>query len=171
MRRIGTLLVVATVMLGSVLLAGCGGDSTESQAATDRYEKAKATQAKAIAIIADPQAFGSEEEVLAMLKEMAVPGLVSVDEGFGSVDWVAGWRYTLFSGRNAEIKTWRSWLSEDGSMGGSLWTWSGTAYNGKPFDLPGVEVSRYDENGLVSETVMFYPYEDEEVQRRFREGN
>lgn len=171
MRRIGTLLVVATVMLGSVLLTGCGGDSTESQGATDRYEKAKATQAKVIAIVADPQAFGSQEEVLAMLEEMAVPGLVSVDEAFGSVDWLSGWRYTLFGDTDAEIKTWRSWLSDDGSMGGSLWTWSGTASNGKPFDLQGVEVSRYDENGLVSEIVMFYPYEDEEVQRRFTQGN
>lgn len=145
--------------------------AADRQAVAGRYEKAKATQATLMRIIEDPAAFGSKSEVLAVLKEVAVPGLQSVDEVFGAVDWVSGWNYTLFNNTDATIKTWRSWLSDDGSVGGSLWTWSGTARNGEPFDLQGAEMSRFNEDGLVTESVMFYAYPDEEVTRRFNEGN
>jgi hypothetical protein len=145
--------------------------TADARAAAGRYEKAKATQAKLRSIIEDPAAFGTRSEVLAALKEMAVPGLLSVDEVFGAVDWLAGWNYTLFNNTDAKINTWRSWLSDDGSVGGSLWTWSGIARNGEPFDLQGAETSRFNEDGLVTESVMFYAYPDEEVTRRFNEGN
>ncbi|MEA3511288.1 MAG: hypothetical protein U9R51_07630, partial [Actinomycetota bacterium] len=74
-------------------------------------------------------------------------------------------------GMDATIHTWTSWLSEDGSVGGSLWTWSGTARNGEPFDLQGLEISRFDDEGLYTEVIMQYPYEDAEVHRRIAEGN
>jgi len=142
-----------------------------SQLAAGRYERAKATQEASAAIIADPTSYGTETEVLAMLKEMAVPGLMSYDEVFGSADWASGWHFTLFNGTASHINTWHSWLADDGSVGGSLWTWYGTARNGEPFELQGAEVSHYDDAGLISDVEMFYPYRDEEVRRRFNEGN
>ena len=140
---------------------------------SDRYEKASATQQTVTEIIADPAAFGTEEEVLDLLDELAVPEVVSGDLAFGGVStgvWRIGWRNTLF-GSDATLRTWTTWLSDDGSVGGSLWTWSGTAANGEPFDLQGLELSRFNDDGLYTEVVMLYPYDDEEVRRRFREGN
>lgn len=85
--------------------------------------------------------------------------------------WRTGWRNTLFGSDDMSVKTWRSWLSEHGSVGGSLWTWFGLADNGEEFAIPGIEVSRFNDEGLLTEVVMFYPFENEEVHRRVREGN
>ena len=52
-----------------------------------------------------------------------------------------------------------------------LWTWSGVASNGEEFAIPGVELSRFNDEGLYTEVVMFYPFENEEVHRRYYEGN
>lgn len=141
-----------------------------AEAAASRYEKAKATQQTAFAIMGDPSSFGTEEEVLDLLDELAAPGTVYGDAAFGAIGYRTGWRNTLFAQVDATIRTWTSWLSEDGSMGGSLWTWSGTARNGEPFDLQGIELSTYDENGLYSSIMVHYPYEDAEVMRIFAEG-
>ena len=144
------------------------------ETATARYEKAAATQEELLAIIADPTAFGTETEVLDLLDSMAVPNVVSGDLAFGGTRtglWRVGWKNTLFGSDDMSVKTWRSWLSEDGSVGGSLWTWYGVAGNGEEFAIPGVEVSRFNEEGLFTEVVMFYPFEDAEVHRRVREGN
>lgn len=139
-------------------------------ATTTRSDKAKATQETAMAIIADPAAFGTEDEVLDLLDELAAPGTVYGDAAFGSIDYRTGWRNTLFAQVDATIRTWTSWLSDDGSVGGSLWTWSGTARNGEPFDLQGIEISTYDEDGRYTSITVYYPYEDAEVQRIFAEG-
>ncbi len=144
------------------------------RATTARYENAQASQEALAAIIADPTAFGTETEVLDLLDSMAVPDVVSGDLAFGGTMtgiWRTGWRNTLFGRDDMSVKTWRSWLSEDGSVGGSLWTWSGIASNGEPFAIPGVEVSRFNDEGLYTEVVMFYPFENAEVHRRIREGN
>ena len=140
-------------------------------ATSSRYEKAQATQEAAFALMADPRAFGTEDEVLDLFDEMAAPGTVYGDAAFGSTGWRSGWKNTLFGQVNATIRTWTSWLSEDGSMGGSMWTWSGTARNGEPFDLQGIELSTYDENGLYTSVMVHYPFEDAEVMRMFNEGN
>jgi len=142
-----------------------------AEVAAGRHEKAKATQETAFAIIEDPSAFGTEEDVLDLLDEMAVPATVYGDAAFGPIGWRAGWRNTLFGQVDATIRTWASWLSEDGSVGGSLWTWSGTARNGEPFDLEGIELSTYDENGLYSSLMVHYPYVGTEVMRTFMRGN
>ena len=164
-RRIGLgLLVVALAM------AGCADDT----ATPARHEKAAATQETLAAIIDDPDAFGTETEVLDLIDSMAVPDVVSGDLAFGGAMtgiWRTGWRNTLFGSDDMAVKTWRSWLSDDGSVGGSLWTWSGIADNGEEFAIPGVEISRFNEEGLYTEVVMFYPFENEEVRRRVREGN
>lgn len=141
-----------------------------AEGVASRYEEAKATQETAFAIMADPSAFGSEEEVLDLLDEMAVSGTPYGDAAFGTIGWRAGWRNTLFGQVDATIRTWASWLSEDGSVGGSLWTWSGTARNGEPFSLEGLELSTYNENGLYSSVMVHYPYENAEVKRIFNEG-
>lgn len=80
-------------------------------------------------------------------------------------------RNTLFNESAATIRTWRTWLSDDGRTGGSVWTWAGTAATGKAFEIQGVEISRFSDDGLYEELIMFYPYEDAEVRRRFAEGN
>ena len=144
------------------------------ESTSTRHENAKANQETLLAIIKDPAAFGSEKEVLDILDEMATPDVASGDVAFGGVMtgiWRQGWRNTLFGGMDASIHTWTSWLSEDGSVGGSLWTWSGSAQNGEPFDLQGLEISRFDDEGLYTEVIMQYPYEDAEVHRRIAEGN
>lgn len=147
--------------------------AAESEAAADRYDRAKATQEALIAVIQDPSAFGTEEEVLDLLDSFAAPGAGTGDMAWGDSlgPWRIGWRNTLFGPTEGSVKTWRYWLSDDGSVGGSLWTWSGTAINGEPFEIAGVELSRFDEDGLYTELVMFYPYEDAEVHRRFNEGD
>lgn len=146
----------------------------EDEKITARYEKAKANQDALLAVIEDPTTFGTEKEVLDLLDAMATPDVVSGDLAFGGAStgyWRTGWRNTLFNNTDATLHTWRAWLSEDGSVGGSLWSWIGTAQNGEPFTLEGLELSRFNDEGLYTEVIMLYPYEDSEVHRRFREGS
>ena len=143
----------------------------EAEAAAARYDKANTTQQLIYDIIADPAALGTQEEVLDLLDGLAAPGTVYGDDVFGSTSWRSGWRNTLFGSIDATIHTWLSWLSEDGSVGGSMWTWSGSALNGEPFDLQGIELSTYDEQGLLDSVTVYYPYEDTEVRLRINRGN
>ena len=143
----------------------------EAEAAAARYDKANTTQKLISDIIADPAALGTQEEVLDLLDGLAAPGTVYGDDVFGSTSWRSGWRNTLFGSIDATIHTWLSWLSEDGSVGGSMWTWSGSALNGEPFDLQGIELSTYDEQGLLDSVTVYYPYEDTDVRFRINRGN
>ena len=85
--------------------------------------------------------------------------------------WRQGWKNTLFGGADATVRTWTYWLSDDGSTGGSLYTRLGTAVNGEPFEIQGLELGRFDDDGLYTEVVMLWPYENADVRRRFNEGN
>jgi len=143
----------------------------EAEAAAARYEKTKVTQELLYEIIADPAAHGTEQEVLDLLDGLAAPKTVYGDDVFGATSWRTGWRNTLFGNIDATIHTWLSWLSEDGSVGGSMWTWSGSALNGEPFDLQGIELSTYDEQGLLDSVTVYYPYEGAEVRLRINRGN
>lgn len=184
--------VIGVLALGSGLLIGIliddGGDQglegelaavtaerdqLEAQigAQQARYEQADSTQQAVIEIIADPTAFGTEEEVLDLLDQYAAPGTVYGDEAFGDVGWRIGWRNTLFGSVDADIQTWTRWLSDDGSTGGSLWSWNGTARNGEPFNLSGIVLEQYDDDGLYEALRVYYPMADEEVLSAFREGN
>lgn len=137
----------------------------------ERHKKAGTTQELLIAIIDDPSSFGTEEEVLNLLDELAVPLahyedtawplLREVREG----DWRTSWRNTLFNDIPSTVTTWHTWLSEDGSTGGSLFTWEGTGLTGEPFWLPGIELSKFNEEGLYTETIVYYPYFSSEVHR------
>jgi hypothetical protein len=42
--------------------------------------------------------------------------------------------------------------------------------NGEPFELSGIKLSTYDDNGLVTSVMVYYPMEDSEVFRIFNEG-
>jgi hypothetical protein len=137
--------------------------SAEATAAT-RREKSQATQDAVIEIINDPSAFGTEEEVLHELVANAAPGTLMDDVVFGAVLWRSAWHNTLFGGLDAKIRTWHRWMSEDGSMGGSLWTWSGTNRAGEPFELIGVDLSEYDEEGKTIGALIVWPYPDEVVK-------
>lgn len=137
-----------------------------------RHDKASATQQAVTDIIADPTAFGTEDEVLDLLDQYAAsPQIVYGDEAFGDTTWRTGWRNTLFGSVDADIQTWTRWLSDDGSNGGSLWSWNGTAENGEPFTLSGIVLDQYDENGLVAGLRVYYPMSDGDVLAAFANGN
>lgn len=142
----------------------------EATARAERYRRSSETQQAIIDIIADPAAFGSMEEVLDRLDELAVPGSTMDDVALGTAGWRDAWRGTLY-GAQATLPTWVKWMADDGSIGGSLWTWAGSARNGESFDLPGIDVSTYDENGLITSVVVYWPYEDSEVACVFDKGN
>ena len=55
-------------------------------------------------------------------------------------------------------------MSQDGSTGGSLWTWSGTNRAGEPFELIGVDISEYDDEGKTTGALIVWPYRDEVVK-------
>ena len=138
----------------------------------DRYQKADATQQAVIDIVADPTSFGTADEVLDLLDQYAVtPGIVYGDEAFGDTSWRTGWRNTLFGSVDADIQTWTRWLSDDGSTGGSLWSWNGTARNGEPFTLTGIVLEHFDHDGLYESLRVYYPMPDEDVLAAFAQGN
>ncbi len=142
----------------------------EDGARDERYQRSSETQEALIDIIADPAAFGSMDEVLDLLDELAVPGATMDDVALGAAGWRAAWQGTLF-GAHATIPTWVKWMADDGSIGGSLWTWTGRARNGESLTLPGIDVSTYDENGLITSVVVYWPYENSEVACVFYKGN
>jgi hypothetical protein len=148
----------------------CGSDSeleevkaerdalaAELAAVESRHELSRATQELGAEIIADPESFGDRDEVLDALEATAVPGAVMDDTAFGPVPIRSAWDNTVF-GTDSTLRTWVTWLAEDGSSGGSLWTWSGTAWNGEPFELIGVNLDDYDENGLLTYSLVDWPY-------------
>ena len=144
----------------------------EQEAAASRYERCAGAETALDAILADPDAYGSEDEVLDLLDTYAVPGSVYGDEAFGETTWRSGWRQTLFGGGiDATIRTWKEWFSDDGSAGGSLWTWSGNAVNGEPFELHGIVLFTCNEDGLRDWTYVYYPYEHDVVEAAFYSGN
>lgn len=181
-------MVVVTMAVLTLAIA-CGDDSgsddrlaevtaerdalqAQVDAAAERYEKSAATQAAVTEVIADPTAYGSEEEVLDLLDQYAQsPSIPYVDDALGGTTWRTGWRNTLFGDVDADIQTWTRWLSDDGSTGGSLWSWNGTAGNGQPFTLSGIVLEEFDDDGLYTSLTVSYPMTAAEVSRIFAEGD
>jgi hypothetical protein len=131
-----------------------------------RHAASLATIEGVEAILADPESFGSENEVVDALAAFAVDGTVMDDAVFGAVDYRTAWYNTLYGGAiDADIDVYHHWLSEDGSQGGSLWLWYGTNLAGNPFELAGISLMDYDEDGRLTYELVTYPYPDEYVDR------
>jgi len=136
----------------------------------DRYNTVVANQQAVTEIIADPTAYGTEEEVLDLLMEYATEDAVMDDVALGSIGMREAWRETVFW-TDSDIETFATWLADDGSLGGSLWVWSGTAFNGEPFELIGVNTDIYDENGLVTYERVDWPYQAAHVEEAIENGS
>lgn len=133
--------------------------SEDAALAANRYEKSLATQALLVEIIDDPDAFGTKDEVLAALDGIAAEGAVMDDTAFGAVQIPQAWANTLYGNLDAVIETSVTWMSDDGTNSGSLWTWIGTAGNGEPFELIGVDLTNYNDESQVTEILMDWPYD------------
>jgi len=142
--------------------------SQAAREAADRYDKAKATQEAIRTILDDPESVGTEEEVIAALAALATPDALMVDDVFGGTDMRSAWYQTLYGGTvDATIDTTYIWLSRDGAQGGSLWLWHGTNLAGNPFELAGINLTDYNEEGLVSNSYIVYPYPADYVEEAF----
>lgn len=140
-------------------LAATAGESSA------RYEKSLATQEAVDDILNNPESYGSEEEVVELLATYATEDAWMDDDVFGAVPIKNAWYYTLYGGTmDSEIDNYYRWLSDDGSQGGFLWLWHGTNQAGNPFELPGINLDEYDENGLLAYSYVVYPYPDDYVR-------
>ena len=75
-----------------------------------------------------------------------------------------GWYNTLYDRTmDARIDTYHRWVSDDGSQGGALWVWHGTNLAGNAFELVGLSLNDYDEDGMLAYQWVVYPYSDEYV--------
>ena len=63
-----------------------------------------------------------------------------------------------------------TWRADDGSSGGSRWVWSGTAENGEPFELIGVNPDSVDDDGLLPYSLVDWPYPAETVRASIASG-
>jgi hypothetical protein len=174
-----------------ILAAGCSTDPTTSdeylaleqelaaaqqqlvgalaQAAvpSDRYNNAARIQSELNAILDDPEAFGTEDEIADLLATHATPRALMDDDVFGAVNFRTGFYNTLYGMADAQIDTYDTWLCDDGSQGGALWQWHGTNNAGNPFELAGISLNTFDENGLISYELVTYPYPDGYVRETF----
>lgn len=181
--RTVTALVVTALLTGGV--AACSTDeSTQSlqdqltsvraerdqlaaqfDARATRHEASLATITSEEEILANQDSYESPEAVVDALAALATPDAKMDDEVFGAVDLRQGWYNTLFGGAmDAKIDVYHHWLSEDGSQGGSLWVWHGVNMQGNPFELAGISLMDYDEQGRLTNEFVTYPYPDEYVE-------
>lgn len=182
MRAPGRLLAAAVAAL-ALAGAGClGPDESETlqaevvaltqevgslQAALDdvqaRHDRTVAATERLQSILADPSSFGTEDEVAAQLAQMATEDALMVSDVFGSSHVRSAWQSTLFgwgptAALEARLETVEQWVSDDGSMSGSLWVWHGDNAAGNPFELAGVQVSTHDGTGRATEIRILFPY-------------
>lgn len=139
-------------------------------ASAERYGKSAANAERVAELIADPDAFGTKEEVLDELMALVTPEAVMDDTAFGAVPMRQAWSNTL-RGSDATIKTWVRWMCDDGSQAGSLWSWIGESTSGQPFELIGVNLDEYDDAGRVTYTLVDWPYDSDYVRKSFYSGN
>jgi len=141
-----------------------------ASAGAARYEKSVANTERVATIIDDPDAVGTRDEVLDELTTLATPEAVMDDTAFGAVPIRQAWSNTLW-GSDATIKTWVRWMCDDGSEGGSLWIWAGESQSGEPFELIGVNLDDYDDEGRVTYSLVDWPYDGAYVRESFYSGN
>jgi hypothetical protein len=124
-----------------------------------------------IAILDDPEAHGTEDEVADVIATQATEAAVMDDDVFGPYPYREGFFNTLyFDGADARIEVYVSWLSEDGTQGGFLWMWSGTNPGGHPFELAGISLIEFAEDGRIAYERVTYPYPDEYVYEAWMGG-
>jgi hypothetical protein len=132
---------------------------------SERYEKTLSNQQAVEDILHNPESYGSEEDVVELLATYATAEAVMDDAVFGAAPIQTAWYNTLYGGAmDAEIENYHRWLSEDGSQGGVLWIWRGNNLVGNPFELAGISLNEYDENGLLTYEYVVYPYSDQYVR-------
>ena len=135
-----------------------------------RNEKSVANTERVAAIIDDPDAVGTRDEVLDELKTLATPEAVMDDTAFGAVPMRQAWSNTLW-GSDSTIKTWAKWMCDDGSQAGSLWTWAGESRPGEPFELIGVNLDDFDDEVRGTYSLVDWPYDRAYVRESFASGN
>lgn len=138
-------------------------------ALASRSEMTWATVEAVAEIIDDPDSFGTKSEVLDLLMTMVTDDAVMDDTAFGAVSMRSAWSNTLW-GSSANIETWVTWVCNDGSQAGSLWKWSGEASNGEPFELIGVNLDEYNDEGKVTYSLVDWPYERSYVRDALIKG-
>lgn len=134
----------------------------------ERHDRALATLDEINAMLNDPQSFGSEEEIIDAIAGHATETALMDDDVFGAVNYRTGFYNTLYGGAvDARIDSYHWWVSEDGSQGGTLWIWHGTNGAGNPFELSGLSLHDFGEDGRIEHELVTYPYPDEYVRNAF----
>ena len=133
----------------------------------DRYDNAARIQSELVAILDDPEAFGTEDEIADLLATHATPEALMDDDVFGAVNYRTGFYDTLYGMADAQIDVYDTWLCDDGSQGGLLWQWHGTNNAGNPFHLAGISLTTHDEDGMISYELVTYPHPDAYVEESF----
>ncbi|MDN4475185.1 hypothetical protein QQX09_04840 [Demequina sp. SYSU T00192] len=179
--RIASVAIAATVV---ALASGCsaGGETQDLEAqlaevteqrdalqaeldAIDaRYDKTVAVKAAVEDILADPESYGTPDEVADLLASYGTDDAVMDDDVFGAVGLRQAWYNTLSNQVDAEIETVQQWVDDDGSVSGSLWIWRGTNFAGEPFELVGINVDTHADDGTIENEWVAYPYPDEFVR-------
>ena len=138
---------------------------TQIDQQADRHDKAAAVQSAVRDILDNPEAYGTEEEVVDLLASYATSDAVMQDDTFNaSMNMRDSWYNTLYGGAmDAEIEVLHQWMSDDGSQVSGLWVWKGKNINGKDFELFGVAIDTHNEEGLISHELILYPYPDSYV--------
>jgi len=142
----------------------------ELDAIAQRYDRTVATQAAVEGILADPESYATTGEMVEALTAHTALGSVMDDDVFGAVPHKTAWTYTLGGGLDAEIETVQKWVDADGSESGSLWVWRGTNHAGKPFELIGISIMTFDDEGLITNEWVAYPYPDDFVEEAIDGG-
>jgi hypothetical protein len=181
--------VIAALLLGT---AGCAqSDSTnavEEQLAAvtaerdalldtasqqqERHDLALATLEEVNAMLNDPESFGSEEVIIDAIAGHSADTALMDDDVFGAVNYRDGFYNTLYGDSvDARLDAYDWWVSADGSQGGTLWVWYGTNAAGNPFELIGISLHEFAEDGRIEYERVTYPYPDDYVSNAFlREG-
>jgi len=142
----------------------------EAEQASDssRRDRALAIVNEVKRLLDDPESFGTEDEIADLLASHATDTAMMDDDVFGAVNYRQAFYNTLFGGAvDAHITVYDMWVSDDGAQGGSLWMWSGTNAAGNPFELAGITLTEFAEDGRIAYDLVTYPYPDDYVREAF----
>lgn len=149
-------------------VAQAGLDDVEQSGSSERHDRALVVMNEIMELLEDPEAFGTEDEVADLLGAHATDTAVMDDDVFGAVGYRQAFFNTLYGGTtDAHIEVYDSWISADGAQGGFLWMWSGTNAAGHPFELAGISLIEFAEDGRISYELVTYPYPDDYVREAF----